>query len=284
MNEEAINLPWIWPKDLDSEFEGANDRAVAIVGGSYLETMLQLLLQGFLVNHSSTADLFKAYGPFSSFTAKIQASFALGLISDNERGNLNLIRRIRNDFAHELRATSFNDQAISGRCRELNIPQRMYVPSKIRLPSTDRVAEINLTVPGPDEPRARFVASFNYMQLCLTFRLQEAQLGGRRIPQELISATDSMRKTIAYFDNLQRRLEQLRSELGERNAKRGNLEPIVGQEQDDKKSGFDVPGPQATDLVSLFMAARPVIELTIELLERAYYETDEASSGSVAQC
>ena len=44
--------------------------------------------------------LFGAYGPISSFAAKIDMAYALGITADEVNLELNKIRKIRNLFAH----------------------------------------------------------------------------------------------------------------------------------------------------------------------------------------
>jgi hypothetical protein len=46
--------------------------------------------------------------PLSSFSAKIELGFALGLYDDKLRHPLNMIRDVRNEFAHNMDATSFD--------------------------------------------------------------------------------------------------------------------------------------------------------------------------------
>ena len=44
--------------------------------------------------------LFTGYGPLSSFSAKIDIAYSLNLITENLKGDLHILREIRNEFAH----------------------------------------------------------------------------------------------------------------------------------------------------------------------------------------
>jgi DNA-binding MltR family transcriptional regulator len=85
-------------KDLRAE----SDRAAVILGASNLEQLLYQILQKYLLPYASAGDdLFDGDGPLSSFRVKIDLSYRLGLIDDACSRSLHLIRKIRNDFAHE---------------------------------------------------------------------------------------------------------------------------------------------------------------------------------------
>ena len=81
------------------------------------------LLRGHSVTGKSADDLFKARGPLATFAARIDAAHAFGLITDSERRDLDLIRQIRNAFAHvslgSLADISFNLPAVRIRCLQL---------------------------------------------------------------------------------------------------------------------------------------------------------------------
>lgn len=60
--------------------------------------------------------------PLSTFSAKIQITYRLGLIDKDIAHALNLVRRIRNSFAHELSGISLSNGAHSDRVKELVAP------------------------------------------------------------------------------------------------------------------------------------------------------------------
>ena len=89
-----------------------SDRGCVIFGTASLEDELESLLRAYSRKDPPTVKevvdpLFKGYGPLSTFSGKIQVAYALGLISPHVYKTLNLIRRLRNSFAHEKAAVSF---------------------------------------------------------------------------------------------------------------------------------------------------------------------------------
>jgi DNA-binding MltR family transcriptional regulator len=107
---------------LFTELEQTNDRAMAILCGAFLDEILALLLQGFLVEGSpATNGLFDADRPLGTYSAKIQLAHALGLITDDEYNDLDTIRKVRNRFAHALQGLSFTDDSITDLCKNLKM-------------------------------------------------------------------------------------------------------------------------------------------------------------------
>lgn len=118
------------PNERDREFatmlleQQESDRGCAIFGAALLEDDLERLLRAYCRNDIETVKkvvdpLFRGYAPFSTFSAKIQVSYALGLIDKQLHTTLDLIRRLRNDFAHERKAVSFRTPKYQSRLQEI---------------------------------------------------------------------------------------------------------------------------------------------------------------------
>ena len=103
------------------QFEKESDRAKVILSAAMLETALENLLKAQLAPSASSEDslLEGAYAPISTFSAKIDLAHRLGLISTKFAKDLHLIRRIRNDFAHNVQSCDFEEVAVHSRCTEL---------------------------------------------------------------------------------------------------------------------------------------------------------------------
>jgi DNA-binding MltR family transcriptional regulator len=103
------------------QFRSESDRACAILAAAALDESLRRLLQKYLVPAPGRTDalLDGANAPLSSFSAKIDAAFRLGLVSEQFARDLHLIRKIRNDFAHDLEKSTFSDAAVADRVKEL---------------------------------------------------------------------------------------------------------------------------------------------------------------------
>jgi DNA-binding MltR family transcriptional regulator len=111
------------------EFQVESDRAAAILGVSYLDTVMENLLKKFFIQNNSFIDkqIFgDSYSVIDSFSKKINLSYALGLLKQKEFEDLNNIRKIRNDFAHELHGLNFNSEKINSRCLNLKCAQDVF--------------------------------------------------------------------------------------------------------------------------------------------------------------
>ncbi len=107
---------------LTTEFKDESDRAVALLAAAYLDELLKDLIQTVMVIESEgiRKDLFKGgSAPLATFSSRILLSFCLGLISQDQKIDLNHIRSIRNDFAHQLLGRSFNSDTIANSCSGL---------------------------------------------------------------------------------------------------------------------------------------------------------------------
>lgn len=120
-------------------FHTESDRAAAILAGSYLEVLLEKLLRTKFIQNPVVEDLFKGNGALSTFSSRIMLCFALDYISENTYRDLNLVRRIRNHFAHNIETASFEDPEVHSRCAELSLVkqtlksgQEEYLPQDAR--------------------------------------------------------------------------------------------------------------------------------------------------------
>ena len=95
---------------LQAELKGESPRGIVLVSAAMLEEALRELLVAFLVPNASASDtLFDGpMAPFGSFSAKIDAAYRLGLVSDKFCRDLHVIRRIRNDVAHQPRGFAWS--------------------------------------------------------------------------------------------------------------------------------------------------------------------------------
>ncbi len=78
-----------------------SDRGAVLISGIILDERLKNILTSFLLRHKTSEELLEGFNaPLGTFSARISACFALGRIQKNEFEELNLIRKIRNEFAH----------------------------------------------------------------------------------------------------------------------------------------------------------------------------------------
>ena len=98
-----------------------SDRATAILAAAHFENILgkQIMHKFVELNRELQKKIFDGYGPLSTFSAKIDIAFALGLYDEENRKGLHKIRRIRNEFAHAPMPIKFNNEKIADMCSKL---------------------------------------------------------------------------------------------------------------------------------------------------------------------
>jgi hypothetical protein len=101
-----------------SRFASESDRAAAVLGASLLDARLEDV---FRTNLATNHDLLLGRsGPLSTFSSRINLAFALRWIDADTSHDLDIIRDIRNDFAHHLdHELSFATESIAARCCNL---------------------------------------------------------------------------------------------------------------------------------------------------------------------
>lgn len=99
--------------------EEQNERAAAIVGGAFLDTLLEHVLRNFLVEDEKEVQrLLDPDQPLGTYGNRIRVAYCLGLIGKIVRDDLRFVGKIRNRFAHDLHA-SFEDEPIRSWCLSL---------------------------------------------------------------------------------------------------------------------------------------------------------------------
>lgn len=96
------------------EIEQQTDRGYAIMMTSIVDNYLKLLLLNRLnpLTKKEVSDLFDGNAPLTSFAAKVNLGYALGLYSDACKRAMHSMRRIRNIFAHHIAPLTFSDDTI----------------------------------------------------------------------------------------------------------------------------------------------------------------------------
>ena len=72
-------------------------------------------------------EMFAPCRAFGDFGAKVDLGYLIGLYSKKAHKELNTIRRIRNDFAHQLELNSFDRDDIRDRCEDLILSESKVV-------------------------------------------------------------------------------------------------------------------------------------------------------------
>ncbi|PSM18157.1 hypothetical protein [Nitratireductor sp. StC3] len=110
--EEAQNIFW-------QEITRLNENAqstTAILTAASLDSFLQTIITSKMpkLNADLRDKMFSGYGPFSSFSAKIDSAYAMGLIDKTMHTEMHIVRRIRNEFSHpkDFRPVTFQHPAL----------------------------------------------------------------------------------------------------------------------------------------------------------------------------
>ena len=101
---------------LVADMEGESDRGAALLAAAFLDDVLDLMLRSAFVDDADTSD--KLLGPgraLESFGSRAHLAYLLGLLGPDIYADINLIREIRNEFAHR-KPMDFDAPEISGKC------------------------------------------------------------------------------------------------------------------------------------------------------------------------
>jgi len=109
-----------------------NDRSIVIIAAAMLEQTLEDLLLGEF--RTLTTDerkrLFEGEAPLTSFSAKIKMAYALNLIDRKTTTELDLIRDLRNSFAHARKPISFYTEEVADVCQHLKFTVGLGIKDK----------------------------------------------------------------------------------------------------------------------------------------------------------
>lgn len=130
------------------------------MGTSFLDKWLEYAIHAkFEVkpNSSQYEELFRGYGPLSTFSAKIAIGNALGLLPPDALHDIKIIKSIRNSAAHRIDHVSFSDEEISEQCSKLILGKPLAQSDVAKL---SELAEKKWRKIGADTPRGKFAFSF----------------------------------------------------------------------------------------------------------------------------
>jgi len=94
-----------------------SDRGLILVSASYLNDALERLLRArFSMEHKKSKSmidpLFNTFGPLSTFSSKIKISYAIDLIERWVYRDLEILRKLRNEFAHSIGPAVFDSDKV----------------------------------------------------------------------------------------------------------------------------------------------------------------------------
>ena len=122
---EIDSLQW---SGFFDELQSESDRGATILASVWIENLLERKLGTLFTkgNSKTRQKLYDLNGPFSSFSSKILAAYSLGWIDSDIFNDINLVRKIRNEFAHKLHGIDLESSKIRGFIDKFKIPYRYY--------------------------------------------------------------------------------------------------------------------------------------------------------------
>jgi hypothetical protein len=144
---------------LEIELYAGPDRAAAVVLGALAENSLAKLIRNKM-RADGIEELFKPSGLLGDFAAKIQIGYALQLFGAQTRKDLNIIRHLRNQFAHSRMPIEFVTPVVKRCCDELTYPSlpEVHIPFNY----LNKVSDYRLKeAADKSHPRTRYFISVN---------------------------------------------------------------------------------------------------------------------------
>jgi len=169
-------MEWVHvSKDVESalnEIETEGDRAAAIVAATFVDEHLALVIRHSLHQNKKIADeMFSNSGPLGTFSSKINLAFLIGVFSAKCHKELNIIKRIRNLFAHDLALRGFESQQVKDIVKNL-----VRHESKFTITNLDRQGHKRTLVYAPESTpslnsRDRYIRSCKYYTAVLSMQI-----------------------------------------------------------------------------------------------------------------
>ncbi|MGA3302097.1 MAG: MltR family transcriptional regulator [Methylovirgula sp.] len=135
------------------------DYEAALLSASLLEYMLMQAIRTKFISLGKDAleSIFETEGgPISTFSAKIKIAYALGIMTAPTKSQIELIKSIRNHFAHHKDKCSFDEASIKSECAKLKQAKGL-----------DQIPE-----PFKSQRKAGLTPKLKYTQACLWICVQ----------------------------------------------------------------------------------------------------------------
>ena len=117
MVEERVIIDF---KKFTDSLNKESDRAIPLISAAIIEEILHRTLKAFFCDVAASKKMLEGFNaPLGTFSSKLDACYALGLIDEYEFNEINLIRKVRNEFAHTAYDADFNIQKVKDLCMTL---------------------------------------------------------------------------------------------------------------------------------------------------------------------
>lgn len=99
---------------LNSYLDSLDGRGLILSLAAFSEDSLGKMLLTFMLDNKASKELTEGFNaPLGTFSSRIKACFSLGLITEEQYKDLELLRKIRNKFSHSWENISIEDKDIS---------------------------------------------------------------------------------------------------------------------------------------------------------------------------
>src|ERR1700730_13626881 len=110
---------------LEAEMYGSSDRATVLMLCAVLETCLMIFLRDHMrpaLNAEDSRRLFDTGGSLRDLSSKTMIGYAFDLFGPETKRDIDLIRLLRNEFAHSRRSFGFSTLEVTECCKHLKSP------------------------------------------------------------------------------------------------------------------------------------------------------------------
>lgn len=102
-----------------------DERGLVLTASAFAEDQLGRLIRAFLVEVKASGELLDGFNaPLGTLSSRIKGAYAMGLLSKEQFIDLEHLRKIRNEFAHNWEGCSYARSDIADRIRQMN-PSRI---------------------------------------------------------------------------------------------------------------------------------------------------------------
>lgn len=106
--------------ELHRSLADLDERALILTVSAFAEDTLGDLLSAFMLPLDASNQLLTGFSaPLGTFSARIKAAYALGLLTKNQFNDLEHLRKIRNEFSHTWKPITLDNQSIAGHIKAL---------------------------------------------------------------------------------------------------------------------------------------------------------------------
>lgn len=105
-----------------------SDRGRVILTASWIDRLIKVKLMNEFSKGNADArrSLFSSNGPFATFSAKLNAAFCAGWIDNDVYHDIQVIKKLRNGFAHGVGKVSLDDEETRKLIESMRVPHRQF--------------------------------------------------------------------------------------------------------------------------------------------------------------